>query len=138
MKHLVYILPLCLILAACEFHASENGDLDGFWQMTQIDTLETGSETDVREDLLFYSFYVHLMTAETPSYTAYFRFTKSADSLILYSPTDGGRTDNDITDISKLQPMGINRLREGFLIEGLTSDLMILKSQELRLHFRKY
>lgn len=138
MKRLLYLFVMCIALGACEFHSSENGDLDGFWQMTQIDTLETSSETDVREDLLFYSFYVHLMTAETPSYTAYFRFEKSGDSLILYSPTDGGRTDNAITDVSKLQPMGINRLREGFLIEGLSGSKMILKSQELRLHFRKY
>lgn len=138
MKRLVYLFVLCMGLGACEFHSSENGDLDGFWQMTQIDTLATGSESDVREDLLFYAFYVHLMTSETPSYTVYFRFTKSGDSLILYSPTDGGRTDAAITDISILQPMGINRLREGFLIEGLTGSNMILKSQELRLHFRKY
>ena len=139
MKKLLYIFITAAMLTACEFHSSDNGDLDGFWQMTQMDTLSTGGSEDVRESLIFYSFEVDLMTAQRLNYDdVYFRFSHTSDSLILYDPTDGGRTDNAITDVSELQPMGINRLREGFLVEGLNSDNMILKSQELRLYFRKY
>lgn len=139
MRKLFYLFMACMMLGACEVHMSENGDLDGFWQMTQIDTLATGTQTDVREKGIYYAVYVHMLQLSGVSEGVKFRFEHTADSLILSSPTiGGGHNDIAMTDMAVLRLYGINRLPESFHVDKLTGDRMILTSSELRLYFRKY
>ena len=39
MRKLLYIFTMLLMLAACDIHTSNNGDLDGYWQLSSVDTL---------------------------------------------------------------------------------------------------
>ena len=41
MKRLIFVLTICMALVACDIETSGNGDLDGFWQLRQVDTLAT-------------------------------------------------------------------------------------------------
>ena len=40
---------MALVMTGCEIHTSNNGDLDGFWQLRSIDTLSTGASADAGE-----------------------------------------------------------------------------------------
>ena len=51
MKKLLYIFIFTLAVAACEIHTSENGDLDGYWQLHKVDTLANGSSCDMRDSM---------------------------------------------------------------------------------------
>lgn len=45
MKKIIGVLSLAvmmLTLSSCEVETSQNGDLDGFWHLEQVDTLATG------------------------------------------------------------------------------------------------
>lgn len=43
MRKLLYIFFVLLMFAACDIHTSDNGDLDGYWQLRSVDTLSTGA-----------------------------------------------------------------------------------------------
>ncbi|MDO4801311.1 MAG: lipocalin-like domain-containing protein, partial [Prevotellaceae bacterium] len=62
------------------------------------------------------------------------------DSLIISEPYIHNRDSSDIkiTEATLLYPYGIYHLKEGFAIESLTNSAMILKSDSVRLAFRKY
>jgi hypothetical protein len=47
-------------------------------------------------------------------------------------------TDEPISDVELLKPFGIFNLEEVFSIEELNDDVMVLASDTLRLHFRRY
>ena len=36
---------LLLAFSACEFHAGDNGDLDGFWHLESMENTQTGEVT---------------------------------------------------------------------------------------------
>ena len=42
MRKLLYIFIVLMMFAACDIHTSDNGDLDGYWQLRSVDTLSTG------------------------------------------------------------------------------------------------
>lgn len=47
MKKIIGALSLAvmmLTLSSCEVETSQNGDLDGFWHLEQVDTLATGGD----------------------------------------------------------------------------------------------
>ena len=57
-KHLKIFLPLfavILFMASCGdlLETSHNGKLDGYWKLTNIDTLATGGQTDLHNQSLF-------------------------------------------------------------------------------------
>jgi hypothetical protein len=54
MKRIVYILMLSVMLVSCELETSGNKELDGYWQMSQVDTLSTGGVADTREALVYW------------------------------------------------------------------------------------
>lgn len=142
MRHLLYgigmAMAMCLTVG-CDRYASENGKLDGFWLLSQIDTLGTGGVANVRGQLLTYSFYTDMLQLRGRT-EINLRFRHTGDSLLLYDPYSGGwgQPDNVLEDVSLLYPYGISRLQEAFRIELLRSHEMVLKSKELRLHFVKY
>ena len=68
-----------------------------------------------------------------------FRFEHSGDTLRLYSPYIYDRINGDVvlTDVIMLMPFGVNALDETFSVETIDGGKMVLRSEDLRLRFRK-
>ena len=145
---IIYIFALLATVAAslglnsCSTEGSNNGDLDGYWYMRQIDTLSTGSQTDVHEKRIFWSYIGTLMQTEgSDSELIVYSFDHNDTQLRVHNPYKNIQaTDEKITEdnLPLLRRVGINALDETFTVEVLTSDEMVLRSNTLRLHFIKY
>lgn len=141
MKKIKYFILILLIgaLASCEVHTSNNGDLDGYWQMVQMDSVASDKVTNMKGSGIFYAVYAHLLQVHGAGTQVSFRFKHFGDSLTLYSPyADYGQNDQPVEDVSVLKPYGINRLHENFHVDALSNSKMILSNQDVRLYFRKY
>lgn len=143
MKKLLFfpLILLSALFASCDPHASDNGDLDGFWQLACVDTLQGGS-TDVTRRRLFWSVQFNLLqVSELNTLKEYvFHFSCDGNTLQLRDPylVDHAGSDVAVTDVTDLHPYGIQSLSESFTIECLNDDQLLLRSQTLRLHFRRY
>ena len=140
MKKLLFLVPLAAILClSCELETSDNGDLDGFWQLKQVDTLQGGTK-DMRGSGVFWAVQTDLLEARIGGTGVFFRFSNTGDSLFLSDPYVNNRDSSDIklTDVARLHELGINELEERFRIMALDGSTMVLQSYMLRLHFRKY
>lgn len=136
-------MAIVALTAACDIETSGNGDLDGYWSLRQIDTLETAGTADVSEQRIFWSVQHNLLQADDRTgahASCLFRFQHTGNTLVLSSPYAYGRENGDdpIDDVTLLQPFGINAIPETFTIEKLNGSDMVLRSEPLRLHFRKY
>lgn len=140
MKILFLLLTLCLSLCACELEISGNGDLDGFWQLRQADTIDGGGSTDMRENKVYWAVQTDLLEARSSIIEVFFRFNHAGDSLLLSDPYKNNRDSSDIkiTEASCLSPLGINSLNERFFIMELNGSSMVLRSDMLVLYFKKY
>jgi hypothetical protein len=47
--------------SSCELETSDNGDLDGNWQLLSIDSLNTGGINNVKDKQIFYAVQFHLI-----------------------------------------------------------------------------
>ncbi len=67
------------------------------------------------------------------------RFEHKDNVLRLYDPYIYDRTNGDkpLTDTSLSAPFGVNALEESFTVESLGGDKMVLRTEKLRLSFRK-
>ena len=143
---LIFSFSLFLLFSftSCEIETSHNGNLDGFWHLVQVDTLQTGGVKDTSEDLLFWSFQVNLMELSDHTDLGHIymaRFNHENGQLkvtqpCLYDRTNGNEmlTDENVKDISRY---GINALEETFKVEGLSSSKMTLSNGTFRLYFKK-
>lgn len=142
MKKVCYFFMACILMTACELETSPNGDLDGFWQLTFIDTLSTGSSADMRASGIFWAVQMRLLEVQDTGTgkSVFFRFRHTGDSLFLHDPYfDVRRPDIiEVKDAMELQPYGIGHLEERFAVLGLDGNKMRLQSERLRLHFRRY
>ena len=138
---LVSVLSLAFIVS-CSTHTSDNGDLDGFWQMTAVEALDGCNTTDMYALPMYWSFEVNLMEVKYKDepWGVFFRFNHTKDSLIISEPIRNNRDSGDIKIITPelIRPYGVYHLREGFAVEHLSSSTMILKSDSIRARFRKY
>lgn len=145
MRHFLYSVGLVLLLAGCDLETSDNGDLDGYWHLTRVDTLTTGGTLDTSEQLLFWAVQVRLLNVVDQSDDAdhmgyLLRFEHKEGTLRVYEPYKNSRKDGDIKvdDASVLSPFGINRLDEMFRVEQLDGDGMQLTGDALRLTFVRF
>ena len=146
MRKLLSILTLCLLVVSCELETSGNKELDGFWQMDQVDTLSTGGVADTREALVFWGVQGKLLQIRYSENGTFlgegllFRFNQDDKHLTLFSPVIHHlyETDEPIEDVEILKPFGIFHLEETFDIDELDDKEMILTNDVLRLHFRRY
>lgn len=133
-----------IALSACELETHDNGKLDGFWQMSQIDTLATGGTKDVSQDRLYWSVQAQLIELSDRSSTDnakyIFRFSNRSDSLLLRDGrlSDRRKGDPALESAEPLHQYGVNELDEKFAIEALSGSRMILKSETLRIKLRKF
>jgi hypothetical protein len=145
MKKMLFPLVLAAMLgAACDnFHASDNGKLDGFWQLTAVDTLKNGVTVDVREKRIFWAVQANLLEIRDISgngINVFFRFSHQGNSLILSDPVADKRiiSDSTVTDASTIRRYGISQLRDTLQVLQLTDEKMTLESRLQRMFFRKY
>lgn len=153
MKRLIlWALLLTLIsgmMNSCEVETSDNGSLDGFWHLEQVDTLATGGICDFSDKRVYWGVQYQLVSISDydlfKGYRGYYsRFTQTHDSLILtklyrnywHQNVGGDIPVEEVND--SLRSCGINTLEEHFAKESLNNSQMILKNKNLRLHFRKF
>ena len=134
MRKILYLLALGMMIVSCELETSGNGKLDGYWQMSQVDTLTTGGVTDTRESLIYWGIQGKLLQIRYSENNVYlgegllFRFENDNSLLTLSSPVVHHlyETDEPIDDVELLKPYGIYRLEEKFTIEQLDDKYMIV------------
>lgn len=142
MKKITFLFAAFLLLTSCEIEFSNNGKLDGFWQLIAVDTLATQHTSDLKTSGRTWAFQGRLLEMRDTKggYSdLYFSFEHRGDSLFLDSPylSDRDADDIKITDINIVRPYGVNGLKEGFEIESLSNNKLILRSKTLRLMLRK-
>jgi hypothetical protein len=145
-QYLIFSISAFLIFSftSCELETSGNGDLDGFWHLVQVDTLQTGGVNDTSKELFFWSFQVNLLELSDRSYNIPIymaRFNHENGQLkvtqpCLYNRDEGNEmvTEENVKDIS---PYGLNALEETFRVEELSGSRMTLSNGTLRLYFKK-
>ena len=145
-QYLIFSLSAFLVFSftSCELETSGNGDLDGFWHLVQVDTLQTGGVNDTSKDLFFWSFQVNLLefsdrSYHIPIYMARFNHENGQLKVTqpcLYNREEGNEmvTEENVKDIS---PYGLNALEETFRVEELSGSRMTLSNGTLRLYFKK-
>lgn len=143
MKKITFLFAAFLLLTSCEIEFSNNGKLDGFWQLIAVDTLATQHTSDLKTSGRTWAFQGRLLEMRDTKggYSdLYFSFEHRGDSLFLYSPylSDRDADDIKITDVNIVRPYGVNGLKEGFEIESLSNNKLILRSKTLRLLFKKH
>lgn len=142
MKKITFLFAAFLLLTSCEIEFSNNGKLDGFWQLIAVDTLATQHTSDLKTSGRTWAFEGRLLEMRDTKggYSdLYFSFEHRGDSLFLDSPylSDRDVDDIKITDVNIVRPYGVNGLKEGFEIESLSNNKLILRSKMLRLMLRK-
>lgn len=131
-----------LLGTSCSFNTDDSGDLGQFWHLISVDTIATGGSCDVAQRGIYWMaegtiFQVGIYDGNQNS-KYIFQYTSSDGRLLLSDPRLNDRRQNDpsITDVTVLQPYGINALEESFAIESVSGGKMMLASDVLRLHFR--
>ena len=144
MKKLYLACLAALLLSACELEVSENGDFDGLWQLTALDSVGTGSSVDMRTSGEFWAVQMRLLEVRNSRgqhRNQYFRFTLADGWLTLRTPNldENGMTDDSTKiDVSSLRRYGISRVDERFHVLTLTGSTMVLQNEAVKLSFRKY
>lgn len=139
------LLPVLSVAMMAVFPSCEkidNGDLDGNWHLTSIDTLATGGRMDVHELCLNWGIQGHLLQPYK-GLEAYVFFFDHSDGLLKLS--DGHRRERlegDIPltdeDLPLIAPFGINHLNPTFNVEKLNKKSLVLSDNEFRLSFERF
>lgn len=128
---------------SCSLERDKSGDLGGMWHLVAIDTLSSGGSLDLSEKRIFWSIqgvFLQVDDIDDNIEPIIFHYEHSAETLILSNPLFNDRVKGDpkVTDLELLKPMGISELNEKYFVEVLDGGKMMLKSNTLRLKFRKY
>ena len=148
MKKIIGILFFAVMvftLSSCEIETSQNGDLDGFWHLEQVDTLATGGTCSFADKRVFWGCQYKLIQVRFEADRGfYLRFEQTSDSLLITSVYRNNWHEDYGGDVlltqmnDSLRACGINNLNEHFAKEIMTGSKMQLKSKTLRLRFRKF
>lgn len=142
MKKTLYILLSCTLLVSCQLETSNNGALDGNWQLRQIDTLSTGGVCDMTYSYIYWGIENDLLQVRDidNSMKILFRFDKQEDLLTIYSPYHVVTKDllEPLENAELLTPFGIAGTQDTFQIEQLNHNTLTIRNQYYRMHFRRY
>ena len=145
-RHIFHVIPFllaCLFIASCEIEMSDNGKLDGNWQLRQLDTLATNGTCDMTYSFIYWGIENDLLQVrdiDNNNLKILFRFEHRGDSLIISQPHHVITKDDlkPLESDSLLRPLGIHGTEERFLIEQLSGSNLTLKSSSYKLQFRRY
>lgn len=148
MKKIFSMIAALMVLTACELHTSDNGDLDGFWQLTQMDTLSTNRSGDVRSMKIFWAVQgdmlemrdLHTYDVEEQHEMLNFRFRLEQGRLYLTEPIANDRdiSDSIVTSTATVAFYGLSRTDEVLDVVQLSAEKMTLQTELYRMYFRKY
>lgn len=154
MKKSLFTIALAVLgLTACDnFHTSGNGKLDGFWQMTHVDTLSTGNTADVTSQMIFWAVQSELIELSNRQQSVssdldippiLFRFERADDKLILLGDpkprvSSRKKSDSDFASAPECGYYGLSERGDTLRILQLEKEKMTLESEKLRMYFRKY
>lgn len=132
-----------MMIAACDIHTSDNGDLDGYWQLKSVDTLSNGGTCDMRDSMRFWGFQANLLHVRDNNdmyRKVFLRFNHTNNMMILSDPIIDMRDSSDIifTDTTLLYHYGIHEVPETLKVVTFNSSTLILENKVLRLYLRKY
>ncbi|MBQ0056497.1 MAG: lipocalin-like domain-containing protein [Bacteroidales bacterium] len=141
----ISVIILSMTLTGCE--VSGNGDLDGFWYMTRLDSIATGQSCDMRPARLSWSvqakiiqFFDHEKNDLKRIPMARFEHdgnTLTISEAFIYNRMDG---DEPLTadSLYLVRPYGVNSLPDTYHVEKLTSSRLQISDDVVRLYFEKY
>lgn len=128
-----YIIGIGMLLTGCDnWEASDNGDLDGFWLLSEPYAGVTWS---------FQGTILELRDVQGHYPDVIMSFQYGNDELVLSDPylVDREAGDVAVDDVQGcLMPYGVFAQRQRFKVILLTSDKMILEDGDRRLNLRKY
>ena len=130
-----------MFLCGCELETTDNGDLDGYWHLEQVDSLAGQRSVDYGQSNIFWSIQFELLQlSNLEDNTIIYKLVYDNHQLTLANPCMFDRADGDtlVTNVEVLRQYGVNALQENFKVVTLESRTMVLESPVLRLHFRKY
>lgn len=143
-KLYIYIIGVMLLMVGCDVESSDNGNLDGFWQMTsKTDKYAKCGAVDMRDSGLTWSFQgklLELRDVNDRQKDIVLSFEHDGNTLRVYNPYIVERDSDDIkvSDPMLLLPYGIFSLDEKCNVVELKSDKMVLENERFLLKFRKY
>lgn len=145
---IIAIMTVLTMLMSCELHTSGNGDFDGFWQMTQMDTLETNRSGDVRSLKIFWAVQgnmlemrdLHNVDVALCHEKINFRFRLEEGRLYLSEPIANDRpiSDSIIVNPATVVFYGLSSLEQVLDVVQMESGKMTLQTKLYRMYFRKY
>lgn len=142
------LFVLAVLANSCSIETSGNGDLDGFWRLTSVDTLSTGGSCDLSKSCLFWAVQGNLLELQAPplyeeeNNGIIYTLDYDGDMLHLAHPRFLKRLKGDPAlreeHLCFLNPFGVSSLEEFFHIRHLSGSRMTLESKALQLHFEKF
>lgn len=117
---------LCVLGSACS-KLPINGNLDGQWQVQQIEYRSGETETPKQTYYNISLHTVNLMQVGGPFEAGNMQY--NGDSLWISMP---------VSSLERLRPFGLNQKDTRFGVEKLTSSHLVLQSDYARLSFRKF
>lgn len=121
--------------------SSDNGHLDGNWQLRRIDTLNTGAVTEMTDSSIFWAFQGSILQMSHPyAPQLLLRFEHDNDRLRVWDIRLNDREKGDpmVSEMSLIRSFGLNESEENFYVETLDRSKMVLKGKTIRLWFRKF
>ena len=141
----IYMIGVVLLLAGCDVEGSDNGHLDGFWQMTsKTDQYAKCGAVDMRDSGITWAFQGKLLELRDvkkvhQDILGNFEHQGGTLSVSHFYLVDRDKGDILIDDaISYLEPYGVGHVQERFKVVELNSSEMILESERFLLKFQKY
>jgi hypothetical protein len=133
------LLTIVLSFTACDIETADNGNLDGLWQLTAVDTLSTHGHRDMKKLNTSWTIQGKLLQIRNTDLTFVCHFSREGDMLKLGTLYVNDHHDEPpLEDMPAAGAMGVNEKEESFSIITLTSSTMTLQSATLKLSFRKY
>ena len=150
MRNFSLITIFLLLLTGCSIETSDNGVLDGRWQLMEINYFDgSNRKVETKEQLIFWDIQYKLISIHSMSGKLHdslteeslCRFNYKKDSLKLSDFYRHFReADQKIDDplTTYFQKTGINGIKANFAVLHLDSKSMLLQSDYAKLSFRKF
>ena len=150
MRNYSLITIFLLLLTGCSIETSDNGVVDGRWQLMEISYFDgSNRKVETKEQLIFWDIQYKLISIHSMSGKLHdslteeslCRFNYTKDSLKLSDFYRHFReADQKIDDplTTYFQKTGINGINANFAVLHLDSKSMLLQSDYAKLSFRKF
>lgn len=140
-KYIIAALALATTVSCTKI---DNGNLDGFWMLTSVDTLATGGNRSMDEERVFWAIQGKMVEIGLAgeAYPYDFIFEKTGNALSFSHGIRNWRDKGDLvlqdSDLVYLAPLGVHNLTPTFDIQSNSRNHLILKDGQFRLKFKKF